>query len=147
MLPIPIADVPLSDILEFKNRRQPEIEALRVYLDDMYQKIISSADIPRAMDTEIRRLEQSLVAMNAALNESAIKKTITSLRSYIGGEFSSTLGAGLGGVGISTFIGMPPLLAGVASAGLALAVKPILSPRTAENNPLTYIRNVQQWLK
>jgi len=112
MLPTPSAEVPLTDILEFKQKRQTELESLRVHLDDVYQLVINSADIPHAMNAQIRRLELSLADLNSTLNESKIKKTITSLRNYISGEFSSALGMGLGGAGISTFIGMSPLLAG-----------------------------------
>lgn len=147
MLPIPQGVVPLEDILEFKQKRKDELIALRSHLDDVYQKIISSADIPRSMTTEIQRLEISLKEIDRTLNEASIEKTITNLRSYIGGNFSSTLGAGLGGAGVSSLIGMSPLIAAMASAGLALTVKPILSPRNSGViNPLNYLKSMRYHL-
>ncbi len=142
MLPVPNEDVPLNDILEFKEKRCDELVALRIYLDEVYQSIIKSGDIPRAMNSEIARLEASLKALNICLSESSIRKTITSLRSYVACEFGSALGAGLGGAGVSTVVQMSPILLGTACAGLALGVKPMLSPKQeVKQTPFTYLKS------
>lgn len=44
LLPVPQGNVPLHDILEFKKRRHPELEALHSYCDDLYLEVLNSAD-------------------------------------------------------------------------------------------------------
>lgn len=142
MLPVPNGDVPLNEILEFKENRCDELVALRIYLDEVYQSIIKSGDIPRAKNSEIAKLESSLKALNTCLSESGIRKTVTSLRSYVACEFGSALGAGLGGVGASSVVQMSPILLGMACAGLALGVKPMLLPKQKdEKTPFTYLKS------
>lgn len=45
LLPVPPASVALHDILEFKERRKPELMALHEYLDEIYLEIKRSGDI------------------------------------------------------------------------------------------------------
>lgn len=146
-LPVPQADVPLNDILEFKAKRSAELLALRVYLDEMYQSIISAADVPRATNTQITKLEGALKEIERTLGESGIKKAITSLRGFIAGEFTNIAGTGLGAAGVAPFINMSPLAAAAIGAGIAFAVKPVLSPRSQkEAHPLTYVSSVRKEL-
>lgn len=146
-LPIPSSDVPLNDILEFKAKRQDELMALRIYLDEMYQSIISAADIPRAKNAGLAKLETALDEIDRVLTESGISRTISSLRGFIAGEFGTVSGTGLGAAGISPFIGMSPLQAGTIGAGIAFAVKMAMTPKTAKSaNPLTYVSSVRKEL-
>lgn len=145
MLPVPQEDVPLYDILEYKQKRESELLAFRSHLDDVYRLIIEAEDIPRARITEITKLEQALRDIDKTLQIDLITRTVSSLRTYIGGEFPSALGAGLGGAGISPMIGMSPILAGLACAGLALSVKPLISPKTySTSNPFTYLQGINR---
>ncbi len=147
MLPVPSVVVPLEDILNFKQQRNDELIALRSHLDDVYQSIINSADIPRSMTTEMQKLETALKDLDRTLSESSISKTVTNLRAYIGGNFPSTLGAGLGGAGVAPLIGMSPLITAMAGAGLALTVKPILSPKDSNSeHPLNYLKSMRSSL-
>ena len=147
MLPVPQGIVPLEDILEFKQKRKDELIALRHHLDDIYQAIISSGDIPRSMTTETQKLETALKEIDRTLSEASITKAVTNLRTYIGGNFSSVFSAGLGGAGVSSLISMSPLIAAMASAGLVLTIKPILSPRNSpEENPFNYLKSMRHTL-
>jgi hypothetical protein len=146
-LPIPSSDVPLNEILEFKAKRQDELVALRIYLDEMYQSIISAADIPRAKNTGLAKLETALDEIDRVLAESGITRTISSLRGFIAGEFGTVSGTGLGAAGISPYIGMPPLEAGAVGAGIAFAVRMAMVPRPIKNtNPLTYVSSIRREL-
>lgn len=147
MLPVPQGIVPLEDILKFKQKRKDELIALRHHLDDIYQTIISSGDIPRSMTTETQKLEAALKEIDRTLSEASITKAVTNLRTYIGGNFSSVFSAGLGGAGVSSLISMSPLIAAMASAGLVLTIKPILSPRNSpEANPFNYLKSMRNTL-
>lgn len=145
MLPIPVGDTPLVDILEFKERRRAEIEAFRIHMDDIYQKIIGSADIPRAKTTEIARLESAIKDLDASLRESGIKRFAGNIRNTVNMDFSGLVGSGLGAAGLHSIIGLPPLVAGMASAGIVLGYKTITMPQ-ANNCPsgLSYLRSVRQ---
>lgn len=146
-LPVPQSDVPLNEILEFKAKRSDELVTLRIYLDEMYQSVISAADIPRAKNSAIIKLEVALSDVDRALGESGIAKAFSSLRGYIAGEFTNVAGTGLGAAGIAPFINMSPLMAGAIGAGIAFAIKPVLSPRARKDtHPLTYVSSVRKEL-
>ncbi len=146
-LPVPQEDVPLNEILEFKARRRDELVALRIYLDEMYLSVTSAADIPRAKTAAILKLETALADVDRALEKSGISKTFSSLRGFIAGEFTNVAGTGLGAAGIAPFIEMSPLIAGAIGAGIAFAVKPVLSPKSRkESHPLTYVSSVRKEL-
>lgn len=131
MLPVPSEDTPLADILEFKEQRRDELIAFRNHLDDIYQKIIGSADIPRAKNTEISKLEASLKDLNKVLGESGIRRVIASMRNTINMDFSGILGAGLGSAGLASLVNMSPLLMGMAGAGVVVGYKSIVTPNAA----------------
>ncbi|GEM_PF-6574577 len=59
-LPVPPNDIRLEEILEFKLKRESELVALRVSLDELYLAIANSNDIPRAKITQIQKLELAL---------------------------------------------------------------------------------------
>lgn len=145
MLPVPVGDTPLVDILEFKERRRAEIEAFRIHMDDIYQKVISSADIARAKTTEIGRLETAIKDLDISLRESGIKRFAGNMRNTINMDFSGIVGAGLGAAGLSSTIGMSPLIAGLAGAGIVMGCKSLTMPRS-ETCPsgLSYLRSVRR---
>lgn len=146
-LPVPQEGVPLNDILEFKANRRDELIALRIYLDELYLSVTSASDIPRAKTSAILKLEAALADLDRVLGESGISKTFSSLRGFIAGEFTNIAGTGLGAAGVAPFIEMSPLVAGVIGAGIAFAVKPVLSPRVRkESHPLTYVSSVRKEL-
>lgn len=144
-MPVPEIDVPLNEVLEFKAKRKDELTAFRIYIDELYQSIINAGDIPRAKNTAILKLEKALLEVDRTLDESAIKKTVTSLKGYIGGEFTGVAGIGLGMAGLSSIIGLTPLNAGMVGVGIAFAIKAVLSPSAKTGtNPLTYISSIKK---
>lgn len=69
-LPVPSQDVSLQDILEFKLRRESELLALRAFIDELYQGVLSSADDARAFDAAIERLKNGIQDIQRSANES-----------------------------------------------------------------------------
>lgn len=146
-LPVPQADVPLNEILEFKERRRDELVALRIYLDEMYQSVVSAADVPRARNLQIAKLETALNEVDKTLGESGVAKALSSLRGFIAGEFTNIVGTGFGAAGVAPFIGMSPLVAGAVGTGIAFAVKPVLSPKVRKQaHSLTYVSSIRKEL-
>lgn len=56
---VPDKDVALEDVLEFRQRRMPELQALRGTIDDFYQKVLASGDGPAAMAAACANIDQA----------------------------------------------------------------------------------------
>lgn len=144
MLPVPSADTALADILEFKNKRQDELLAFRCYMDEINEKILNSKYIPQAKNTQIGRLELALKDIDRTITESGIKRVTTHLKNVINSDFSGIVGAGLGAAGVSAFIGMTPLIAGIAGAGLVVGVRSLSMPLNQCPSDLNYINSARK---
>jgi hypothetical protein len=94
-LPSPALDVPLQEILEFKQRRRDELLSLRSRLDQLYTELIASPDIPHREATIFRTLNSSI---------DNIWKSIDNKRHFVRDSISALLAvpwdamAGAGGV-------------------------------------------------
>ena len=144
-LPVPKKDVPLNDILEFKDRRMPELIALRIHLDELYQQIISSSDIPRARNTAVAKLESSLSAIDRTMAEKLFPRELTSLRGFIPLAVESFLAGGLGMMGASSQLGMEPFSASVVGSCLYFSVKTLSLPSNISSSAaLTYVSGIKR---
>jgi len=142
MLPVPAVDVPLPDILEFKERRKEELLALRFYMDDLYQQIVGASDIPRAKITQINKLEAALKDIDRTLSEHGIRRALSSLRGYISENIAGMVSVGMGSAGLSTQFQCDPLAAGLAGAGCFFLLKSVLKPPASnEGRPFAYINS------
>ncbi|CAK2814969.1 conserved hypothetical protein [Vibrio crassostreae] len=144
MLPVPSAETPLEDILEFKVKRHDELVAFRGYLDDMYQQIIGAADIPRARNTQLNRLEQAIRDVDKTMKESKIKVFVDSLRSVLSG-LDGIVGTGLavGTTVTASAIGTTPLIAGLSGAAVIAGTKIMSQPKNVAKNDLTYLKSLR----
>lgn len=59
-IPVPDAEVPLEEVIEFRTRRRDELLALRNHLQAIYQRIASAGDGPLALETELASLEEAI---------------------------------------------------------------------------------------
>lgn len=143
LLPVPAVNTPLEDIIEFKEKRHDQLIEFRLYLDELYQSILTAGDIPRAKNTAMNRLEQSLIGVNRTMKEAKINYVLDSLRS-IKADITGIAGMGLGGAGIASFIGMSPILAGMAFTGLGIASKLIPQSKNSIPNELVYLKSVRK---
>ncbi|MBO9589552.1 DUF6236 family protein [Devosia sp.] len=58
-IPVPDVDVPLEDVLAFKDRRSAELQALRAHMDDLYLSVLESPDRPLAENAAVASVAQS----------------------------------------------------------------------------------------
>jgi hypothetical protein len=72
-IPVPLKDVPIEDILKFKDNRRDELLRFRHAMDTFYQKVIDSKDIPRAKTSAIEEIELSLLDITKVMIESRWK--------------------------------------------------------------------------
>jgi hypothetical protein len=68
-LPVPDANVPIPDIIEFKERRRDELLNLHQCLDETYQEILSSPDPSLANKSAVERLKRSIAEVESVCSE------------------------------------------------------------------------------
>jgi hypothetical protein len=78
-IPVPSADVPFQEILEFKLKRQDELLQLRAHLEDLYQAIISAPDMMLAKSTQLQRLDRAIAEHVKAISETGFNLRISGL--------------------------------------------------------------------
>ncbi|MCS6152142.1 hypothetical protein G3465_04275 [Shewanella baltica] len=113
-------------------------------MDEINEKILSSKDVPRARNAQMDRVELALKDIDKTLKESGVKRVTAHLKNVINTDFSGIVGAGLGSAGVSAFIGMSPLIAGVAGAGLVFGVKSLIMPSIQCPTNLSYINSIRK---
>jgi len=79
-LPVPVPEVPLEEILRFKEDRNAELIAFRGTMDGVYEQVLSSSDIPRAKIKAIADLEKSLSDLNKVFTEKWYDRFISTLK-------------------------------------------------------------------
>lgn len=147
-LPVPQQDVPLNEILEFKEKRKDELMSFRVYLDEVYQSVTKAGYIPSAKSAAITKLQLAIADIDKILNESLIRKTINSLRATFESDFSGIIGTGLAAGAIPNFLPFPPLIAGLTASGIYLGVKTLMAPKAcSDNKPFNYIQSIKREIK
>lgn len=119
-IPVPTRDVSYDDVLDFKRRRESELKSFRSAMDDLYQDVIASVDIPRAKLQAIVRLERSIQELNDVFGESFSKRFLSSLKVELNVPNIAALAVG-GAAAASTF-GIP-LAIGASAGAIAAAVK------------------------
>ncbi|MFP9432698.1 DUF6236 family protein [Enterobacter sp. LM3] len=69
LLPVPQKDVHIADILEFKERRKPELLSLHEYLDELYFEVRESCDFNLSRAKAFSGLKNAIVDLEKLNNE------------------------------------------------------------------------------
>lgn len=77
-LPVPRADTPLEEVLEFKHDRNDELVALRYSLEELYMEITSASDTERATQYKVELLTNAIYDLNRAHDETWMDKVLAS---------------------------------------------------------------------
>lgn len=130
-LPVPAVDTPFEIILDFKQKRNSELQAFRYLLDDMYKDIISHPDVDFAKRKSIENIENALIDIDRTLGESKIRRSVKNMKAQLNisqlvntgvkfaagtvigqnlglGRFSGIVGAGLSAINITKTISQTP---------------------------------------
>ncbi|MGM0582828.1 MAG: DUF6236 family protein [Bacteroidota bacterium] len=123
-IPVPVPEVSLDDILNFKHLRKDELLAFRLAMDELYEKVISSEDIPRAKLRAIESVEKTLLDLNKVFSETWKDKLLSSVKVEL--NFPNIATNAAIGLGVGSYFGLSPALSaaiGATSAALKFDFK------------------------
>lgn len=146
-LTMPHTDAPLQDILEFRERRRPELLNLRARIEKIYQRVASAADGELAIESELRLLESAMADHLRVSQESGLKLRLLDLECRLKVEIDLPYGAIAGfaatAAGLSTLATV--LVSAVASAKpkIELANGANLTLSASKANALEFVTRAQ----
>lgn len=140
---LPDKSVPIDDILNFKSKRSAECDAFHSSIEDIYQKIKSSSDIPRAKTHEIMKFEQSLSDLNSVLEQSFVKRRLSNTKLVLDKNLLNSAALGIGSASLAPQINMPMLDIGVFVACVSFSIGGLLSSRPTTPGPFTYVTSIR----
>lgn len=115
-LPVPTAHVPIPDVLEYKERRSAELQALRQTLDELYLEVVNSNDIPRAKVAAVAKLERAIQDLDKSTKESWGQRLLASRKVCLDVNAGS-IGQGIATGGLVGAAFSNPLIGIVAGIG------------------------------
>lgn len=119
-LPVPAYDTPLAEILDFKQRRRDQLGSFRSAMDELYEVIISSADVPHARTNAIDQIETSLRELHRVTSERFSSRFLSSLKIEL--NVPALAVAAGGGATLCQQFSINPLV-GAALGTIATAIK------------------------
>lgn len=149
-LPVPEEGTPLSDILEFKEKRASELLRFRHSIDNLYLKMLSSSDQNRELRKASEEIDLAIIGLHKCLNESNIKTLLKSLSLYLNIKDSNLFSTLLGVYG-ATATGFPLEVGALAGYGVNTILtfatrcieKPVSVPKELQD--FMYLYEVQEY--
>ncbi len=80
VLPTPPDDTPLEDILELKMKRLAEFRSLRIAVDELYDEVLKSAQMPRAEGAAVHRLQSVILDIRAVVDKTWLERVKSSVK-------------------------------------------------------------------
>lgn len=116
-LPVPRAETPFEDILNFKAKHQDELEQLRSAFESLRENILSSEDGQRALHTATHDISRALTDIDAALSSKKILTLQETISLYTSNP-SAGFWMGLGNIAAS-YSGIPLEVGGATGVGIS----------------------------
>lgn len=143
LIPVPMHDMPLEDVLRFKDKRLPEVMALRSALDRLYQDWVNSEDQEHQLRLAINAVDLASADMIKVARENRSLFTLSSWKMSFSVSPVDTFKGFLGGkvFGLDT---VSSLLIGAASA---ISFSKDVGLKSANrNSPFSYIASIHSEL-
>lgn len=80
VLPTPPNDTPLADILELKAKRHDEFRTLRIAVDELYDEVLTSTQLPRAESAAMHRLQSVIKDIRACVDATWLDRIQSSIK-------------------------------------------------------------------
>lgn len=139
-VPVPLADVPMEEVLEFKMNRHTELTRFRETLDSMYQEIAASNDIQRTKRRKIEEVRESVIDLNRVMNESWPRRILRTVKSTI------SLDPVTGGIALATATIDLGTAAGIALGSIGFDERNgnVIDPVPESLQPFAYVSHAQE---
>jgi hypothetical protein len=143
LIPVPMHDVPLEDVLRFRDERLPEVLALRSALDRLYQDWVNSEDQDHQLRMAIRDLDEASADMIRVARENHNPFALSSWKMSFNFSASDVFAKFLGG----TVIGLDTASSLLISAASTVTFRKDVGLKIAKgNSPFSYIASVHKEL-
>lgn len=108
-IPLPTADVPLSDLLEFKEKRRDEILSLTLELDGLFSRVVNAEDSDFELRRAITEIDKKCSDVIAVGKESKVRFSLSDFTYAVSLEVNSTnlLASGALGAFMGSTFGLP----------------------------------------
>ena len=108
-IPLPTKDVPLEDLLNFKEKRRDEIISLTLELDGLFSRVTNAQDTQFELARAAREIDQRCSDVISVGKEAKIKFSLSDFTYGVSLEINSTnlLASGAVGAIMGTTIGLP----------------------------------------
>ncbi len=150
-IPIPKQDVPLAEILEFRQRRRDELLLLRHYLESLVAEIEGAHDKPLALQKRVGELDQACADLLAVGKEWQFPVYLSNLKASFSLSPLKFLPAVAGGWTLGEPYGLSAATAVAAAAGVAstLEIKSDFGLRSMARpaSPFRYAYHAQEELR
>ena len=134
-IPLPAQDVPLEDLLNFKERRRDEILSLSLELDGLFSRLASAEDTHFEIQRAVREIDQRCADVISVSKEAKLKLALSDFSYGVSLEVNSTnlLAGGALGVLFGTTFGLPMATAAVGAAFSCMKLNISLGGRLERN--------------
>jgi Family of unknown function (DUF6236) len=139
-LPLPPAGTQFDDVLEFKSKRRAELENLRSKIDELYLRIVDSADIAMAERVVTKELGVAIDELTTASTEWWKDIQPSDTKSIVNLGLSAAAAYSVG----SVFMPSVASIAGVAGAVLSIAGSVGMRLKNIRKSPYWYAVNVKK---
>ncbi|TWI29759.1 DUF6236 family protein [Paracoccus sulfuroxidans] len=143
LIPIPMHDMPLEEVLRFRDARLPEVLALRSALDRLYQDWMNSEDKEHQLKMAINDLDIAISAMIKVARESKNPFTLSSWEM----SFSFSAIDAFKGFFAGKIFGLDTASSLLAGAASTISFSKGVGLKSAKSNsPFTYISSIHNKL-
>ena len=153
-LPVPSSDVPMEEILEFRQQRIAELQSLRAAMDEFHLQILETPDVLQAEADVVCRIDRALADIEQVMGENRIERIYATARANLSSPAplvrDAAISAGIGWLigGGSIPLALLSSAAGTVgstlTASVVSAIKPVEIPD--ELSAYSYLYHVQSEL-
>lgn len=120
-LPGPHPTVPIDVIIDFRQRRRPELLALRGAMHELSVAVEQASNTSAAIAAAREHIDRELTTLHRLFHESRIRRTVDTLRMFLAVDEPAMVKAALGALG-GEALHVSPVLGALAGIGINAAL-------------------------
>ncbi|WP_372438134.1 DUF6236 family protein [Pseudomonas chlororaphis subsp. aureofaciens] len=120
-MPAPGPDVPLAEILLFKQKRRDELQSFRFYIESLTREIESSTDSEEELNKKLSELDKACSDLATVCREWRFPVCLTNLKASLNFSLTKATGAAVSAWVATGQLALPDTARVISSGGAALA--------------------------